>query len=53
MNRVETVLHLEPCSSCKGKGFLGRAGIHVITCERCGGFRLRWVERCALVKESE
>jgi len=51
--RTETVLHLEPCRGCKGKGTLGRIGKRTITCEECWGSKLTWVERCALVESEE
>ena len=50
---VITLMSLEGCRDCQGKGSLGLLGKWNIVCEACGGNRWTFRERAVLMKDDE
>lgn len=48
---IVSLMNLEACHGCRGKGAVGRLGEWNIVCEHCGGNGMIFRERAALVRE--
>jgi len=49
---IVSMMNLEACHGCRGKGSVGRLGEWHIVCEHCGGNGMLFRERAALVRET-
>lgn len=48
---IVSLMNLEACHGCAGKGAVGRLGEWNIVCEHCGGNGRIFRERAALIRE--
>lgn len=50
---IVSLMSLETCFGCRGRGSVGHAGEWNIICEVCGGCGHVFRERAALIREEE